>query len=295
MKRNYELTADFQFKYFFSDFDPITTNNFFDAVDQTCKDIYNEALSQNLNKIGLCLSGLDSELIAFYLEKNSIPVEYFFLLITGINDKDLEICKIIANKNKKHLNVVSLTIDEFIDTNIYENFEITYNCWPTYAVIPSLIKKIPDNYYIILGEGDLEKTNLVRYEKIFNAKVKNYDDSNFYVPMQLSEIAYRKSLNFFKKIGESNFFSRNYNLWYHILRDANLVTNKRYYYDPKTYILKKFAVESNFKFLEKTLNFDDKQYRHKQKIITNLCNYAKKYPLWNPYIGDMVIISDKLI
>jgi hypothetical protein len=295
MQRNYNLTPNFNFDYSVSDFDKIDTTDFFDAINETTKIIYTEALNSNLNKIGLCLSGVDSELIAHYLNKNNIPVEYFFLHIPNINDKDLELCKNIAKKYNTHLNVLSIPVNKIIDTNIYENFNITYSCWPTYVTIPSLIKEIPDDFYIVLGEGDLEKTNNDRYKKIFDSKVKNYSDSNLYIPLHLTEIAYNRTLSFYSKRGESNFYSKNFNLWYHILRHKDLISNFKYFYDPKSNIISEFSIENNLISPKKTLNYNSEHFDLSKKIFTNLCAFAAKYENWNPYIGDIVVLPKNLL
>ena len=70
-----------KFSYRIDDFDKVTTDTFFDAVDKTVKDIKKEMTALGLEKIGLCLSGIDSELIAHYIHLNDIPVEYFFFHI----------------------------------------------------------------------------------------------------------------------------------------------------------------------------------------------------------------------
>jgi hypothetical protein len=295
MKRTYNLTADFDFRYELSDFDVINTTDFFHAVDETSKIVYNDAINQNINKMGLCLSGSDSELIAHYLNKNSIPVEYFFLLIKGVNDNDLKLCEKISKKYSTPLNVIEISLKELLEIKIFENFEITMTCWPTYVTIPSLIKEIPNDYYIILGEGDLEKTSDQKYKVLFENKIQSYDDRNFYIPVNITEVAYRKSLDSFNKTGESNFFSKNFNLWYHILKNPELITNGKYYYDPKSNILKKFMVENNFLSPGKTLNYTDNSVTIRTKIISELCEYGKKVKNWNRYAGDIITIPKEIL
>jgi hypothetical protein len=272
-----------KFTYQIDNFDKVTTDTFFDAVDKTVKDIKQEMTGLGLDKIGLCLSGIDSELIAHYIHLNDIPVEYFFFHINGINDSTKIIVEDIAKKYGVKLNIYEFSIDDILKSIIHENFKITEVCWPTYSTVPC-------DFYIIVGEGDLEKDSVNKYLTIFNRKITNYDSSVFYIPMHLTEIAYQQSLNFYKKSGEMNFYSRIFDSWYHILNSNKLRTNGKFFYDPKSILLADL-VKMNFVSPLKTLNFENMKLA--DTIITLLKN--KGSANWDPYIGDVVLVPKNLI
>jgi|APGre2960657404_1045060.scaffolds.fasta_scaffold00331_16 hypothetical protein len=279
-----------KFTYRIDNFDKITTDSFFDAVDKTVKDIKKEMTTLGLDKIGLCLSGIDSELIAHYIHLNDIPVEYFFFHINGINDSTKIIVEEIAKKYDVKLNIYKFTVDEILKSIIHENFEIAEVCWPTYSTVPYILKLIPNDFYVIVGEGDLEKDSVNKYLTIFNRKIVNYDSNMFYIPMHLTEIAYQQSLNFYKKSGEMNFYSRIFDSWYHILNSNKLRTNGKFFYDPKSILLADL-VKMNFVSPLKTLNFENTELVN--KIIDILKN--KGSANWDPYIGDVVLVPKNLI
>lgn len=292
MKREWSLSEDFKFTFNLAEFDVVDTPDYLSAVDKTVKVVRDDFTKLNLEKVALCLSGSDSELIAHYLHKNDIPTEYFFLDIGGINPTELELCKKISAKYNTKLNVISITLPELLDTLIYENFHITHVCWPTYVTLPSLIKQIPNDFYIITGEGDIEK-GWPRYMRIYNEKIKNPDNDHFYIPAHLTEISYRLSMDYFNKHGESNFYSRCFDTWYHILRDPRLITDGKCMFDPKTNIMSSLITELNLLSPLKTMNYDGQDVRLeiREKIIA----YGKQFPGWNPFIGDIVKISKTML
>lgn len=293
MDRIWSLSSDFNFDFKLSNFDRITTTDYLDSIDKTVKIISDEMSALNLNKVGLCLSGVDSELIAHYLSINDVITEYFFLDIDGTNSDDLILCQNIAKKYNNKLNVISITIDQLLEEIIYTNFDITNVCWPTYVTIPTLIQHIPKEYYIITGEGDLEKDSEDRYSKIYQNKIKVHNPDNFYIPVHLTEVAYTRAMIHYEKHGESNFYSRCFDSWYHILKDNRLITNDRYLYDPKLNIVNAFAREKSLLSPIKTLNYTDPVL--KKNIISRLLQYGNKFPGWNPYIGDIITIPRNMI
>jgi hypothetical protein len=292
MLRKYELTDDFKFSYSVEEFDEITTTNYLEAIDKTTKVVFDDCKKANLNKIGLCLSGSDSEFIAHFLHKNDIPTEYFFMDIGGINSEELKLCEQISKKYNTKLNVVSVNTKELLDNLIYENFDITHVCWPTYSTLPTLIKNIPKDFYIVLGEGDLEK-GWPRYKELYYRKIEVRDNDFFHIPIMLTEISYLLSLSFFGKRGEGNFYSRCYDTWYHILNDKRLIVDDTCLLDPKTNIISEYKKQINLLSPMKTMNYDDhmKRILIGDKIINNLIRYGKKIENWSPIIGDILKIK----
>jgi len=300
MHRSYSLTDDLKFSYKIENFDQITTVDYLGAINKSVISIIDEMNVLSLKRVGLCLSGSDSELIAHYLHLNNVPTEYFFLDVENINSLERKLCEEISKKYNTKLNVISITIEELLDKFIYENFNITPVCYPTYATLPTLIKQIPNDYYIITGEGDIEK-GWKRYKIIFNKIITDYNSDYFYVPVHLSEIAYNRALNFYQKHGESNFYSRCFDTWYHLLNHPDMITNGIDMYDPKTKIISKVIKDLKLLSPEKTMNYNDTDINHElrynigQTIISKLTNVGNNLPGWSRNIGDVIKVPKTLI
>lgn len=281
------------YNYQIKDFDKITTDDYFEAVDKTLEDIFIEMSENNVEKIALCLSGIDSEIIGNRLRKYNKDVEYFFLHILGVNDEHKTIIENISIKHKVKLNVVSVNFNDLLENFLDESLDICHLARPTYCSIPYLIKMIPKEFYIIIGEGDLEKDNVEVYRSIFKNRVSDYDKSKIYVPMHLSEISYNLAIKRYGKIGESNFYSRKFDTWYHVLRDFRIITNYRFYYDPKSEFLYEIC-KNDFLSPMKTLNYNFKNHMSLIKKMNNRSlSCAPKN--WSPFIGDVVSVPKDLI
>lgn len=282
-----------QFSYSIDNFDTVSTSDYFEAVDKTIEDIFDEMATLNLAKIAICLSGIDGEIIGKRLLKYQRHVEYFFLHIVGINDEHKKIIEKIAESHDVKLNVITTTFDFISQEFSHEVFEFCEVTMATYLSIPFLIKHIPSDFYIIIGEGDLEKSNVNKYRTIFSNKVQEPDRNKIYVPLHLSEIIYNLSLKKYSKYGESNFYSRKFDTWFHVLRDHRLITNFRFYYDPKADFLYEIC-KNDFISPMKTLNF--RVWQHKnlmRQIHTGLENKAS--PNWSFIIGDVVTVPKDLV
>lgn len=294
MKRIFNYNKqESQFSYSVDNFDQITTANFFEAVDKSVKDIKEEMNLLNLNKISLLISGIDSEIIAKYIILNNIPVEFYFLHIQGVNDSHKELVEFIAKRYDVKLNVITTSFKEVTETIIFETFSYCEIKIPTYLTVPYLIKFTPRDSFVIVGEGDLEKTNVLKYLNVYNSKI-SIDNSSFcYIPMHLAEIVYTLSLKKYNRHGESNFYSRKFDTWYHVLKDSRLHSNCKFYYDPKSKLLNDIC-KNNFVSPIKTLNFT----YEKSKDIIDIINKKlkdKESKNWTPYIGDIVTVSKDLL
>ena len=299
MKRDFTFSnTDCSFSYQISDFDKITTKDFFEAIDLTSTEIYDEMKQKNISSVALLLSGIDSEMIANSLYNLKIPTEHYFFHITGVNDHLKELVESISKKYDTKLNIFESTLDEVLNYTL-NNFHKNYIAYPLYSAIPFFMDRIPNNQYIIIGEGDLEKRDLVKYFKIYEKKA-NTDDQTFYIPMHLCEITYRMALDNANKIGESNFYSRNFNLWYHILKDNRLITNEKYYYDPKTVLINEIKAEKQLLSPIKTINFyttktnNDNLVKY-NSIMEQLKEIGHQNTNWNHYIGDLVSVPKDLV
>lgn len=299
MKRDFTFSnTDCSFSYQISDFDKITTKDFFEAIDLTSTEIYDEMKQKNISSVALLLSGIDSEMIANSLYNLKIPTEHYFFHITGVNDHLKELVESISKKYDTKLNIFESTLDEVLNYTL-NNFHKNYIAYPLYSAIPFFMDRIPNNQYIIIGEGDLEKRDLVKYFKIYEKKT-NTDDQTFYIPMHLCEITYRTALDNANKIGESNFYSRNFNLWYHILKDNRLITNEKYYYDPKTVLINEIKAEKQLLSPIKTINFSTTKTNNDNlvkynSIMAQLKEIGHQNTNWNHYIGDLVSVPKDLV
>ena len=299
MKRDFTFSnTDCSFSYQISDFDKITTKDFFEAIDLTSTEIYDEMKQKNISSVALLLSGIDSEMIANSLYNLKIPTEHYFFHITGVNDHLKELVESISKKYDTKLNIFESTLDEVLNYTL-NNFHKNYIAYPLYSAIPFFMDRIPNNQYIIIGEGDLEKRDLVKYFKIYEKKA-NTDDQTFYIPMHLCEITYRMALDNANKIGESNFYSRNFNLWYHILKDNRLITNEKYYYDPKTVLINEIKAEKQLLSPIKTIKFSTTKTNNDNlvkynSIMAQLKEIGHQNTNWNHYIGDLVSVPKDLV
>lgn len=281
------------FSYSIKNFDKITTSDYFEAVDKSIEDIFDEMKTLKIDKIALCLSGIDGEIIAKRLLKYQRHVEYFFLHIVGINDNHKTIIEQVAESHKIKLNVITTTFDFILNDYCQEVFEYCEVTMATYISIPYLIKCIPDDFYIIVGEGDLEKSDANKYRKIFHSKIKNPRSDKIYVPLHLTEIIYNLSLKNYGKHGESNFYSRKFDTWYHVLKDNRLITNYRFYYDPKADLIYDLCGK-DFICPIKTLNYTFGDHWNLMKNI-----HSKLEPLssknWSFVIGDVITVEKELV
>ena len=299
MKRDFTFSnTDCSFSYQISDFDKITTKDFFEAIDLTSTEIYDEMKQKNISSVALLLSGIDSEMIANSLYNLKIPTEHYFFHITGVNDHLKELVESISKKYDTKLNIFESTLDEVLNYTL-NNFHKNYIAYPLYSAIPFFMDRIPNNQYIIIGEGDLEKRDLVKYFKIYEKKA-NTDDQTFYIPMHLCEITYRMALDNANKIGESNFYSRNFNLLYHILKDNRLITNEKYYYDPKIVLINEIKAEKQLLSPIKTINFSTTKTNNDNlvkynSIMEQLKEIGHQNTNWNHYIGDLVSVPKDLV
>lgn len=294
MNRTYNYNKDTaEFSYQISHFDNVTTSDYFEAVDKSLEDIFSEMSGLRLDKIAICLSGIDSEIIAQRLLKYKKNVEYWFLHIQEINDAHKLIVEKIAEKHKVKLNIVTTSINYIKDFFCNEVFDYCQLTMGTYVSVPLLIKEIPQDFYIIIGEGDLEKDGVSKYRTIFRNKIQNPSSTNIYVPVHLSEIVYDLSFKKYEKYGESNFYSRKFDTWYHVLKDYRLITNYRFFYDPKSDFISELCGQ-NFISPDKTLNFIFSDHKvHMRDLFSTLSAKAAKN--WIFPLGDVITIPKDII
>lgn len=266
-------TSEFEnniFTYKIHTFNQVTTSDYIEAIDKTVLDLHSKMINLGLEKFGLALSGIDSELIANSIHRLKLPVEYFFLHVESINDDDLSLVNKIALRHDVKLNIVPLSLRDIYWSIPFEIFKLCPVFFPGYLINASIIKFIPEEFFIIVGEGDLEKSSVSKYIHIYNNNIIEHNNDYFYLPIHLSEILFQKCMIHFGKKGESNFYSVNFDTWYHILKDKNLRTNGKFYYDPKSKLIFNYYKHVCF-YAEKTdtLNLGSKKHAIINKTIIN--------------------------
>jgi hypothetical protein len=109
-------------------------------------------------KLAICVSGIDSEIIAREAKDLGLNFELFFLSNWGINDYMLSLSQQLATELNTKLNVITVTREDAFNFAKAQYKEVRVNK-PTYLILPMLFSAIPEDYYIICGEGDINKTD----------------------------------------------------------------------------------------------------------------------------------------
>jgi hypothetical protein len=147
----YNDKVDFFFNYeqIYEGYDPSV--NFKQAIR-------NRLIQLGNQKLAICVSGIDSEIIAREAKDLGLNFELFFLSNWGINDYMLSLCQQLATELDAKLNVISVTREDAFDFAKAQYKDVRVNK-PTYLILPMLFSAIPEDYYIICGEGDINKTD----------------------------------------------------------------------------------------------------------------------------------------
>lgn len=110
------------------------------------------------NKLAICISGVDSEIIAREAKDLGLTFELFFLSNWGMNDYMLSLCEQLATELDVKLNVISITREDAFEFAKQQYNKVRVNK-PTYLILPMLFSAIPEDFYIICGEGDINKSD----------------------------------------------------------------------------------------------------------------------------------------
>lgn len=142
-------TADFFFTYenLYEGYDPSV--NFKQAIR-------NRLTQLSDKKLAICISGIDSEIIAREAKNLGLSFELFFLSNWGLNDYILALCHQLAEELDVKLNIIPVTRDDAFAYAKIQYKKVRVNK-PTYLILPMLFEAIPEDYYIICGEGDINK------------------------------------------------------------------------------------------------------------------------------------------
>lgn len=204
-----------------------------DAILNSTRNMVNNI---NGDKIALCLSGKDSEVIAAALTEIGADFEIWFADYwqhRDINQSTVENVIRCSEKYQVPYNIVSIEQDEFIST--ITNFSLqTGICEPAISGLTALFNKIPNDQFIVLGDGDLGK-NPYRYNSPVNPNrylnhktmVDDYHDTDeVVIPFIPEEIMLRIWAQQNKRKGQYLFNQSDISIWAACADSENFLYNK---------------------------------------------------------------------
>jgi hypothetical protein len=126
-------------------------------------------LSQG-NRISVCLSGRDSEVICAAL--NDIGADFdMWYANYWTNGTDTEMMALLNACQKlynRELHVVNIDQQSFEDC-VFDFACRVGICEPALSGLTHMIRQIPENNFIVMGDGDIAKNHL-RYDSLYNPK-----------------------------------------------------------------------------------------------------------------------------
>lgn len=155
--------------------------------------------------IALCYSGgMDSEIIARTLAKLGIPFELYFLDIWGLNRSRFEEDSAsLLSELKKKAQIVHLS-KEFLYRELISRSFLATGCeLPTYLCLTYLFERIPADQYIVVGDGDLDRSAKL-YGEI--AKEHSVPSGGIHLPFSSSRVAYLLWARKHRRAGEFYFY-----------------------------------------------------------------------------------------
>lgn len=159
--------------------------------------------------VALCYTGgVDSELIALLLHQLGIPFELYFLDLWGINRAPFEEWSGSFTKRiGKKVEVVQVERAFFYESHCPRLFEELGMEFPTYLALPYLFGQIPQDRFIVTGDGDL-----CRAGPLYEAIAKSYPlvatgMGGQHLPFASSSVALWSWAEARGRLGEYCFFS----------------------------------------------------------------------------------------
>jgi hypothetical protein len=219
-------------------------------------------------KLAICLSGIDSEIIAREAKDLGLNFELFFLSNWGLNNYMLALCEQLAIELNTKLNVVTVTRQDAFDFAKLQYQTRRVNK-PTYLILPMLFDAIPEDYYIICGEGDINKSG------------KDYTEAQIVVEDNISisntEISYWLWAMQKNRNGDYYFFSATKEL---ILSDWNAPLTEINFPEISNRRNIQSLWGNNLIFTEKTTNWDTEAGRQ--------ANYEMRLENYNVFGLDQI-------
>jgi hypothetical protein len=156
--------------------------------------------------IALCYTaGIDSELIARCLAMLGIPFELYFLDIWGLNRPQFDQWSpALLKEIRKEVNIVSLLKERFYTELAAASFPVLGCEYPTYISLSYLFDQIPRDQYIVVGDGDLDRS-----AKLYGEMAKRFPwpvERAKIFPFSSSRVAYLHWSKHRGREGEFYFF-----------------------------------------------------------------------------------------
>lgn len=271
---------DFCFSYtdLYKEYDPLVTYK--QAVSNKLKSISDKS-------IALCISGIDSEIVAREAVSLGLKPELYFLDIWGINNYILYTARELASELGLNLNVVSMTRDE-----AYNEAEVSYQLYrynkPTYMVLPYLLDKLPDDQWPVVCEGDLTKDNY-----LYNFYLTEFPKKITPTPGLMvtnTEIGYWLWAIKNNRPGDYYFHSSTTELITSCWNDSDM--NKEFPGTNNRSVIDKFWDLSALKFKEKTTNWD--VYHKENKLIRKHIQQKFQLAQKNKIFYDIVDLTNNI-
>lgn len=140
---------NYTFQNLYKDYNPEVTHK---------EAVRNRLASLQDKRLAICLSGMDSELIAREAKDMGLDVDLYFLDFFGQTEHIRTVSESVAKELAIPLNVVTVSTEECFHLSEL-NFLYMRVAKPTYLIMPHLFDKIPQSQHIIVGEGDLRRTH----------------------------------------------------------------------------------------------------------------------------------------
>lgn len=294
---NLDIENPDSFKFNLQNLDTITTSNLEEAVIKAVKITEKKINELNLNKVSICLSGIDGEIIIHYLkQETNLDIDAYTLAIDEPNSEIIRLSGEVCKKyNVKH-NVLNYTLDDLLNSNLFLPNILHYPVRHyQYVLHPLLYKNIPKDRYIICGDGGISRM-FPKYNEVYSQKKfsdYNFDiKNNYYVPIDgYTQAATLLSLKLCQRHGNTLWYTTCWDIWYHLLKHKDLITDGFLYFNDVELKKKEFEKISPV-FCKKTTPYDTpKGMQTMFKIRTALREYYNKHKCWGKYpIGDCIVI-----
>jgi hypothetical protein len=238
--------------------------------------------------IALCYTGgVDSELIARLLHRLGLPFEMYFLDIWGLNSAAfLHWSKPFEQEIGKKVRIVKLAKPYFYEEHSLRMFEELGCEYPSYLALTYLFEKIPGDEFIVVGDGDLNRTGGI-FDFIAESHPKEREGKTIPLPFASSSVAFWLWARKRQRKGDFYFFSSTPELI------ASTMEHPAFQFGYPHSETREVIYDSFPEIARrpKTTNWDGKAYRENKWVRTWLSRHAQKTPslsFWKKGAGTIV-------
>jgi hypothetical protein len=182
----------------FTETSPVRLNpvgSFREEITNSAQQLIDQA---NGDKISVCISGRDSEVILHTLQSLGANFDMWYANY-WVNGEDWPMMDKLNKCSQKYgceLHVVNISQSEF-ETAIFGFAQTVGVCEPAIAGLVHMISLIPENNLVVIGDGDIAKSNS-RYNSVWNPNrllahgeaVKNHPN-DIILPFIIDEVMMR--------------------------------------------------------------------------------------------------------